>query len=185
MINDFIYFKLDNYIPSYICDEILKNHTQFDDATVEGDDGDNILKSSTRKSQIQWIRTPFYLNLIFDIFKQSNSGWEFDITSIEPLQLTKYVAPDGHYNFHYDGNGYTRKNFDDPVRKLSMSCLLNDTNNFDGGVLQMNTSKGINDIEMKKGDVVVFPSYLFHRVTPVTRGERYSLVAWACGKPLK
>ena len=51
MINDFIYFKLDNYIPSYICDEILKNHTQFDDATVEGDDGDDILKSSARKSE--------------------------------------------------------------------------------------------------------------------------------------
>ena len=45
--------------------------------------------------------------------------------------------------------------------------------------------RNIDDIEMNKGDIVVFPSYLMHRVTPVTRGERYSLVAWACGEQFK
>ena len=62
--------------------------------------------------------------------------------------MTKYVAPDGHYDFHQDGNGYTRENINDSVRKLSMSCLLNDANDFDGGVLQTHTSGGIDDIEM-------------------------------------
>ena len=188
MYKDFLYFKFDNYIPSHICDEIIKNHTQFIDGTIEGkrlDQRTPMVEQSYRKSQIQWITTPFYTNLIFQIFQQCNSEWEFDITSVEPLQLTKYVAPDGHYDFHQDGNGYTRENINDSVRKLSMSCLLNDANDFDGVVLHTNTSGGIDDIEMNKGDIVVFPSYLMHRVTPVTRGERYSLVAWACGKPLK
>ena len=188
MYKDFAYFKFDKYIPNYICDEIIKNHTQFVDGGIEGEPLDirmPMVDQSFRKSQIQWITTPFYTNLIFQIFQQTNSLWEFNITHVEPLQLSKYVAPDGHYDFHYDGNGYTRENIDDSVRKLSMSCLLNDTNDFDGGVLQLNCSGGIDDIKMSKGDIVVFPSYLMHRVTPVTRGERYSLVAWAQGEQFK
>ena len=74
MYKDFLYFKFDNYIPSHICDEIIKNHTQFIDGTIEGkrlDKRTPMVEQSYRKSQIQWITTPFYTNLIFQIFQQS------------------------------------------------------------------------------------------------------------------
>ena len=179
MINPYEYWKLDNYIPTYICDEIVRNHTDFEQGTVR-----NPNKIQARKSDIQWIKTPFYVNLVFDIFKQCNHVFGFNISHMESLQLTRYVAPDGKYDFHFDGNGYTRERNDKPVRKLSMSCLLNDPDEFDGGVFEMQTS-GMFDVKLNKGDLVVFPSYFLHRVTPVTRGTRYSLVAWACGEPFR
>ena len=180
MINPYEYWKLGNYIPTYICDEIIKNHTGFGEASV----ADSYNFSEARKSDIQWIRTPFYVNLVFDIFKRCNHTFQFNITHMESLQLTRYVEPDGKYDFHFDGNGYTRKSVDAHVRKLSMSILLNDPDEFDGGIFQMQTSDTY-DIELNKGDLIVFPSYFLHRVTPVTRGTRYSLVAWARGEPLK
>ena len=184
-INPHDYWKIDNYIPSYICDEIIKNHDNFIEGGVTAYVGAEKERSDTRKSEIQWIKTPFYLNLVFDIFRRVNDIFQFDIESIESLQLTRYTAPDGQYDFHVDSNGYSRKSVNQQVRKLSMSCLLNDSDDFDGGVFQMNVSSDIYDIKLNKGDLIIFPSYFRHRVTPVTRGTRYSLVAWACGKPFR
>ena len=36
-----------------------------------------------------------------------------------------------------------------------------------------------------QGSVIVFPSFVWHRVTPVTKGTRYSLVLWTCGQPFR
>tara|TARA_B100000519_G_C14018469_1_gene332211 strand:+ start:112 stop:657 length:546 start_codon:yes stop_codon:yes gene_type:complete len=181
MICPYEYWKLDDYIPTYVCDEIVKNHVDFEVATTANWNENDYNKA--RKSHVQWIKTPFYVNLVFDIIKQCNK-FDFDISHMETLQLTRYVAPDGKYDFHYDGNGYTRKHINEPVRKLSMTCLLSDPDEFEGGVFQMETSE-IYDVELSKGSLVVFPSYYRHRVTPVTKGTRYSLVGWACGEPFK
>ena len=70
---------------------------------------------------------------------------------------------------------------DDSVRKLSMSCLLTDPSEFEGGNLQVQTSDTPYDVKLEKGDIVIFPSYVLHRVSPVTKGVRHSLVAWANG----
>ena len=62
-----------------------------------------------------------------------------------------------------------------------MSCLLSDSSEFEGGSFQMQTGDTPYDVELKKGDIVIFPSYKLHRVSPVTKGVRHSLVAWAHG----
>ena len=74
------------------------------------------------------------------------------------------------------------------VRKLSMTVLLND--NYEGGEFQFVTYNkeecDINTPEFNKtGSIVVFPSDVEHRVTPVTKGIRYSLVVWFLGSPFK
>ena len=67
------------------------------------------------------------------------------------------------------------------TRKLSMTIVLN--NDYEGGEFQFFNYKD-QLIKEKKGTVIVFPSYMVHRVRPVTKGTRYSLVVWFCGEPL-
>ena len=66
-------------------------------------------------------------------------------------------------------------------RKVSVIVQLSDTSEYKGGELQINTGGQIKTIPKVKGSVVIFPSYLLHRVTPVTTGLRKSLVLWAGG----
>ena len=75
----------------------------------------------------------------------------------------------------------------DHVRKLSMTVLLNES--FEGGDFEFASygkeESTITPLEMKQGDVVVFPSFMEHRVAPITKGIRYSLVTWFLGPPFK
>ena len=175
----FDYWHIDKYIPDYVCDEIIKNYSDFSTAGLQGGD----IRSNVRNSGVCWIREPFYKNLVFDIITRTNrdSGLNFRLECLEDLQLTRYVAPDGHYDFHIDSDGHSRKNIDDSVRKLSMTCLLTDPNEFEGGNFELQTSATPHDIKLEKGDIVIFPSYKLHRVSPVTKGIRHSMVAWAHG----
>lgn len=70
-------------------------------------------------------------------------------------------------------------------RKLSMVIQLSDPSEYEGGELLLHLGNNPTRIERKKGLAVFFPSYILHEVTPVTKGERYSLVAWVHGKPFK
>jgi PKHD-type hydroxylase len=105
------------------------------------------------------------------------AGWGYSLSGQEPTQLGRYKSSDqGHYDWHMDAavpvNGYQRK--------LSISMLLNDPSDFEGGVLQF---KGMEDrnVLAKQGSIIVFPSFVEHRVTPVTKGVRYTAVTWVNG----
>ena len=64
-----------------------------------------------------------------------------------------------------------------------MTCLLSDPSEFEGGVFEMTSGKtGTYNIDLEKGDIVIFPSYKLHRVSPVTKGVRHSMVAWGHGR---
>ena len=68
------------------------------------------------------------------------------------------------------------------TRKISMSLVLSDPDEYEGGQLEI-WGKSI-DV-YKKGSIIFFPSWMPHRVTPVTKGTRYSLVMWFIGAPFK
>lgn len=93
------------------------------------------------------------------------------------LQFTSYEK--GHfYGPHVDVFWRKDQNAPKADRKLSVSVLLNDPSEFAGGDLIIDGDK----IEMKeRGAMVVFPSYMPHEVTKVTRGTRLSLVSWIEG----
>lgn len=132
-----------------------------------------------RVSDIRWIHWQQGVNSIFEkiaqlVLEANQKTWNFHLSSIwEPLQLTYYTADKGgHYDWHMD---YA----DVPVnenRKLSLTIVLN--GDFEGGELEFwDTPK----CELEIGSMVVFPSYLLHRVKPITNGERWSLVSWISG----
>tara|TARA_B100000902_G_C27256621_1_gene888218 strand:- start:522 stop:1151 length:630 start_codon:yes stop_codon:yes gene_type:complete len=152
--------------------------------------------NKNRISDIAWSSEQWVYDLIWPYMIRANedAGWKYDITSAESTQITRYKKG-GFYNFHTDGscchlskyNNPENAFFHDKVRKLSMIILLNDS--FEGGQFEFASySKEdctITPIEMKRGYVVVFPSHMEHRVAPVTKGTRYSLVCWFLGPPFK
>lgn len=109
------------------------------------------------------------------------AGWGYGLTSQENTQIGRYKSTDeGHYDWHMDAGPPK----DGVQRKLSISILLSDPSDFEGGELQF---KDIEDqkILTKQGSIVVFPSFIEHRVTPVTKGVRYSAVTWVQGPSFK
>ena len=103
--------------------------------------------------------------------------YKFDIEAfIEAPNLMRYDADTGgHYNYHLD-IGIAKPNC---WRKLSYSLMLND--DFEGGKLGFKTGKGVVEYEPTVGRIVIFPSYILHKVFPVTSGTRWALVGWAHG----
>lgn len=93
----------------------------------------------------------------------------------EHLQFTEYSAPMGHYDYHID------KMTNSLIRKLSIVLQLTDDALYEGGDLQILNSDIPESLIRKQGTMLAFPSYTLHRVTPVTKGTRNSLVAWING----
>jgi len=150
-----------------------------------------------RISDVDWINEQWVIDLVWPYMLEANelSGWNFDITAVESMQVTKY-KPGGFYAWHKDGpsdclskyNLPDRKFMHGKVRKLSMTILLN--GNYQGGEFQFaHYNKLENKVETpdfkNAGSVIVFPSFMEHQVAPVTKGTRYSLVAWFVGPPFK
>lgn len=104
--------------------------------------------------------------------------YNFDLIGYDTIQYSEYDSKElGEYNFHMDiGFGQI-----DLMRKLSVAFLLDDK--FQGGEFEMNISKENNAISIptQKNRAIFFPSFLIHRVKPVTEGIRKSLVIWVLG----
>ena len=138
-----------------------------------------------RSSKVKWIPKSrefqgLYERIAQEILMHNQQHWKFDLTTLrEQIQYTEYHAEDkGKYDWHLDiGSGWSS------LRKISVTINLSDPKDYDGGVLEFNMGgKTITQGSKAKGAITIFPSYLLHRVSPVTKGERYSLVAWANGK---
>jgi len=153
--------------------------------------------TNQRVSDIKWLNEQWVYDLIIPYMENANNkaGWNFDIKSTETPQLTKYKKG-SFYNWHTDGgadhlsiyNSSKGEFLNGYARKLSMSILLN--KDFSGGKFQFvnicNGKKLIQTPKLKEtGSVIVFPSFMEHRVAPVTKGTRYSLVTWFLGPPFK
>jgi len=155
------------------------------------------IDKNLRISDVVWAADQWIYDTIWPFMEEANerTGWKYDIRSAEEMQITRYKKG-GFYYFHKDGKGDHLSTYDLPdseflhgyVRKLSMSVLLN--SNYEGGEFQFATYNKeeceIHTPEFNKtGSIVVFPSDMEHRVAPVTKGKRYSLVTWFLGPPFK
>lgn len=135
-----------------------------------------------RKSEISWIDNNNETNWLYEklafIARQLNGQFfDFDLYGfVEHMQYTTYRPEGDHYTWHMD-KGMTNG----APRKLSMVLQLSDPSEYDGGELQFFTQSEPIIAEKKMGLVYVFPSWIMHRVTPVTRGTRKSLVVWIAG----
>ena len=149
-----------------------------------------------RNSNVNFFdNTPWIHNLInpYIIDANKNAGWNFNILKPETFQFTKYGI-NQHYHWHQDSfkNAYSSEHINAGlIRKLSVSLVLSDKNEYQGGDLNFAYQTEYNEIRNIKlnnleiGTMVVFPSFLWHKVDKVKQGTRYSLVSWYLGEPLK
>jgi PKHD-type hydroxylase len=156
-------------------------------ATIGGKNVDDEY-SDVRESQVSWIElnndTMWLYDQLAYIMRQINGQFfDFDICGfVEHFQYTVYESDKkAHYNWHIDKgtiNGMA-------PRKLSLVLQLSDPSEYEGGELQLMIGSEPLSAKKEKGLIYVFPSWVVHRVTPITKGVRRSLVLWAAGPKFK
>jgi PKHD-type hydroxylase len=204
------YWCFPSALTSRFCDEIIKYGTMHKDqiALTGGFNKKNHKKLNNeelknlkkkRDSNIVWLNDAWIYKEIYPYIKEANkqAGWNFDWDSSELCQFTKY-SPNQYYHWHCDSHyipydNPNDLNFHGKIRKLSVSCSLSDPKDYKGGELEFdfrNTDPEKKNIIkcteiLPKGSICVFPSFVWHRVKPVIKGTRYSLVIWNLGYPHK
>lgn len=151
----------------------------------------------TRKSDVVWLTDPWIYRLIHPVIREANkrTGWNYQWDFSENNQFTIYNKGQ-YYGWHSDGWVHPYNSPEDPgkhgkIRKLSSTILLNDASEFKGGEFEFDYRNTVEESKHKvtelteAGDMIIFPSYIWHRVNPVKSGTRYSLVSWHLGWPFK
>lgn len=147
------------------------------------------INRNIRSAKISWLELTDQNKEIWDkisrVIAEVNSRYfHFDLTGLyESIQLGIYSAEDkGHYDWHIDTFTANKG----VPRKLTMVLLLSDPSDFEGGQLLLKPDiDEPSKLEMVQGRAWFFPSYMLHKVTPVTRGVRKTLVLWVGGPPFK
>jgi PKHD-type hydroxylase len=179
---EYIYYE-GLFLPHEI-DRILNfwDEKQTIKATLSGDQKYN---DELRKSSVMFIENTkendwIYSKLAGLAINCNNERYAFDLLGFhQELQLTKY-SEGNFFDWHLDfGAGEIS------ARKLSMTVQLSDSDDYEGGDLQFMINKEIVNAPRKKGTIVIFPSFIMHRVTPITKGTRQSIVGWVSGPPYR
>ena len=206
------YYYFQSALTPRFCDELIKYGTaQQEQLALTGgqqhkiekgkDLNDEELKDLKKKrdSNIVWLNDRWIYKEIQPFIHQANrlAGWNFDWDFSESCQFTKYKL-NQHYDWHCDSweSAYANQDNKDTfgkIRKLSVTCSLSAPEDYEGGELEFDFRNMDPDkqsvrkcAEIKpRGSIVVFPSHVWHRVKPVTKGTRYSLVIWNLGYPFR
>jgi PKHD-type hydroxylase len=206
------YYYFQNALTPRFCDELVKyGIAQQEQLAITGgqtekinkgkplDDKDIVDLKKKRDSNIVWLNDRWIYKEIQPFIHQANrlAGWNFDWDFSESCQFTKYKL-NQFYDWHCDSwdAPYANKDNKDTygkIRKLSVTCSLSDPKDYKGGELEFDfrnmdpDKKNIRKCAeiSPRGSIVVFPSHVWHRVKPVTKGTRYSLVIWNLGYPFR
>ena len=183
----------ENRISPELCEEIKRMGAEIPDSEglvgtrkEAGNTGD--IKESSRRSKIKFFnysnaKHKVLFDIVFDHALAANrSTFGFDIQKVIDVQYSKYLASEqGFYNWHEDITWCNQNMYH---RKLSFSAQLSDSDDYEGGDLIFDLPEALTpdkDAMRKQGTVIIFPSFLRHMVTPVTKGERHSMVSWIEG----
>jgi PKHD-type hydroxylase len=156
---------------------------ELTDATVNNGQSD----AAVRRSKIGWISPSIETEFVFrriqkTVQELNDKFFKFDISTMEDLQFSQYdESYQGGYGSHSDDSR------DIDTRKLSVTVQLTEPDQYEGGQLNLYRYNLKTPVvpPAEKGTLIVFPSYVIHEVTPVTKGTRHSLVTWIHGAPFK
>ena len=162
---------------------------------------------SKRSSSISWVHDNLAIDMVEHVGNTANvdAGWMFHLIRPEAIQYTLYEKGD-EYDWHTDGHQdeYAAKRLvqksTDPmplnqttnpllaglVRKVSLTVNLSSPEDYENGTLELDfhNERHVFD-KSPRGSAIVFPSFIHHRVTPVTKGIRKTAVMWLNGPPLR
>jgi PKHD-type hydroxylase len=170
-------------LPAETCDEIIATASLLPEQEARTGVG---LDRTIRRSEIRWIEDhheDFSEIKAFMVrkFDEANANaFGVDANFFRNIQFTKYDSANiGHYDWHEDVFWHS----DSPYhRKLSMVVQLSNSDDYEGGDLELQWHEPPASRDLRtRGTIIVFPSFLKHRVTPVTKGIRHSMVSWMEG----
>jgi len=203
------YWYFSGVLTPKFCDEVIQYaNAQKEEMARTGGYGDRKLSKDEvknmqrkRKSDLVWLNDTWIYKELHPYVHEANrnAGWNFEWDRSESCQFTKYKH-NQYYDWHCDGwdKPYEQEGPENgKIRKLSMTCQLTDGSEYTGGELEFDfrnydphmrdEAKHLRRAKeiLPKGSIIVFPSFVWHRVKPVTSGTRYSLVVWHLGRPFK
>lgn len=151
-------------------------------ATMDALVGGGTIHEPTRISTLSWINHNDDSKELFDFLidkvdRINYHHYGMKLYGMESIQYTRYPIG-GHYIYHNDI--IARK--EDSMRKMSIVMGLSSKDDYEGGDLLL-SPHGANpkEIRLDKGDLIAFPSYIPHKVTPVISGTRITVVNWIIG----
>lgn len=198
-------------LPSKIADIIASDSKNFETLATDGLVFDNgkpngsLTGSEKRSTKVSWIPEDYWITgfVMHYAFMANNSNYHYDLTGVDSscLQYGIYGVG-GHYDWHADyglanmgqfpvnnSHGVNRERVEalqgvssEFVRKLSFSLQLSEESDYEGGDLLVTERNGtVHSMPREKGTIIFFDSRILHKVTPVTKGERRSIVGWITG----
>lgn len=187
--NYYWYFK--KALPKNTCENIIKTYKnkKFHKGTIGVKDKTKA-NLKTRNTNVVFIDEPWLYREIqpFTNVANRNANWNFNLDWTEKIQFGCY-RKNSHYDWHCDSTTVNKEN---RYRKVSTIVMLSNPSDYEGGQLKFqfrnNVDPTIEDTLVDgnlQGNIIVFPSYVWHKVEPVTKGVRYSLVTWTWGPPFK
>ena len=201
MLLDTYFYHLPRAIPAHECEDIIaygkslnpKEGITAASKTMLSDEEKREHSKKIRSSKTVFIGDTWLKKDLQSFVEYANKSWKFNLKCNEDVQFTEY-EPRGHYNWHNDAikNPMNLKNM---MRKLSIVVQLSKPENYEGGGFKFNL-RGLDSHTKdtiispppqfkQQGSVIVFPSFLWHKVEPITSGKRYSLVMWTLGEKWK
>ena len=181
-----------------VCDQIVADCKQniLKKASILGANKKGRDDPEIRKTSVDFItdKDNKINELAWHFLREANKiQFNYELTYFQPIQFAEY-KDGGVYGYHQDANGIDP---DNETRKLSLTLVLSDPNNFEGGELQFYnggrpmedmgeiTAEQVQQDIQAQGSVICFDSRDYHRVTPVTKGVRHSIVCWTVGPNFK
>ena len=201
MLLDTYFYHLPRAIPAHECKNIIKYGKSLNPKEGKTGSSNSMLSSEEkqehsekiRRSKTVFISDSWLKKDLFSIVSYANKSWKFNLNCNEDVQFTEY-EPRGHYTWHNDSikNPMNLKNMQ---RKLSTVVQLSPPEDYEGSDLKFNF-RGLDGLNQdtimspppefkQQGSMVIFPSFLWHKVEPITSGKRYSLVMWTLGEEWK
>tara|TARA_R100000656_G_scaffold10855_1_gene11695 strand:+ start:1423 stop:2025 length:603 start_codon:yes stop_codon:yes gene_type:complete len=193
------YWKLNNVVSDETRDFVLTSLSDksFKEGLILDKDGNPVLDKKARNNKVVFADGQFLRDVFTPYIDKANSssGWNYYIDWLEDVQVSKYGVNE-HYGWHHDAMHYTKgvghEKYEGRERKLTAVTLISD--DFSGGEFELSHQiiGDNNDIkievlpvDLSLGDILVFPSFVWHRVKPVTSGIRHSMQVWCLGPPFK
>lgn len=182
MVNT-MYWRWVGVLPKEFCNYVIKS-TDWDKSEQASVGTEELPNKKIRKSRVIWEEPFSVIGCVCQAYiaaANASAKWNYDLLFYEKIQQTEY-AENGFYGWHKDTYNPNELN---QQRKLSISILLNDPKEFEGGKFQFKDLPKEDSLLTEQGSILVFPSFLEHRVTPITKGVRYSSVTWAVGNAFR
>lgn len=186
-------------VPKDICEGIITELTVEDNLiqgttgglyteNAENEDGTiGGLNLEKRNSRLTFVDKEHPINsVLLEYIQRANiATYGYQITKMTPCQFARYDEGE-YYHWHTDA-GFALEEFQQETRKLSLILQLSDPDTYEGGEVQFfNGEAEIEELPIKpQGSIMVFDSRMWHRVTTVTKGVRYSIVSWILGPAFK